>query len=109
MGPTLLSDLEQAELASRARLLATAAEADRRLDAARAAAAQIEADSEREVDAALATLRDRYREQGDVDVAAVEAELAQIEETVGDGVAPLPAFDAAVAKIVAAVLGETRV
>ena len=109
MGTMLLSDLEQAELASRARSLAAAAEADRRVDAARAVAAQIEANAEHEIDLALATLRDRYRKEGDAEVAAVEAELAQIEGAVGDGGAPWPAFDAAVATVVAAVLGETKV
>jgi vacuolar-type H+-ATPase subunit H len=107
MGTTLLSDLEQAELASRARLLAAAAEADRRVDAARAVAAQIVAGSESEVDGALATLRDRYREQGDLEIAAVETELARIEETTGDRVEADAAFDSATAAIVAAVLGET--
>jgi hypothetical protein len=107
MATTLLSELEHAELASRARLLAAAAEADRRLDAARAVAAQVEAGSEREVEGALAALRDRYREQGDAEVAAVEAELARIEETVGDRTEPVSAFDLAVAAIVAAALGET--
>lgn len=103
----LLSDLEQAELASRARLLAAAADADRRIEAARALAAQIEATAEHEIDAALVALRERYRRQGDADVAAVEAELAQIEGAVGGGGASSPAFDTAVDAVVAAALGET--
>jgi len=106
MGTTLLSDLEQAELASRARSLVAAAEADRRVDDARVVGAQIEAGCEREVDRALATLRDRYREQGDAEIAAVEAELARIQETAGDRIEPGSAFDSATATIVAAVLGE---
>lgn len=109
MGTTLLSDLEQAELASRARLLAAAVEADGRLEAALAVAARIEAGVEDEVRRALATLRDRYRLEGDREVAAVEAELAQLEQSTGTGTNPTAAFDAAVATVVAAVLGEARV
>ncbi|HEX7949300.1 MAG TPA: hypothetical protein VF494_03045 [Candidatus Limnocylindrales bacterium] len=108
MGSTLLSDLERAELASRARLLDAAVEGDRRLEAALAVAAQIEVGAEGEIELALATLRDRYRVQGDRDVAAVELELAGLEQATGDGVNPTAAFDAAVATVVAAVLGETK-
>jgi vacuolar-type H+-ATPase subunit H len=108
MGSMLLSDLEQAELASRARLLTAAAEADRRVETARSAAAKIEANAEHEIDLALAALRDRYRTQGDTEVAAVESELAQLEGAVGGADASWPAFDTAVATVVAAVLGETR-
>jgi hypothetical protein len=108
MGTNLLSDLEQAELASRARLLAAAAEADRRVEAAVAVAAQIEAGARAEIDRALAELRDRYRVKADLDVAAIEAELAQLERATGDGARPTASFAAAVATVVAVVLGETR-
>jgi hypothetical protein len=105
VGTTLLFELEQAELASRARLLAAAAEADRRVEAARAAAARIEAAAAQELEAALARLRERYRVAGDLEVAGVEAELARLEATGDDPTDPLPGASAAAA-IVAAVLNE---
>ena len=109
MGTTLLSDLEQAELTSRARLLAAEAEADGRLEAAVTAAARIEAGTGQEIDRAIAALRDHYRAQTERDVAAAEAELSQLEQATATDANPTAAFDVAVASIVAAVLGETRV
>ncbi|MEX1170699.1 MAG: hypothetical protein WEE50_11205 [Chloroflexota bacterium] len=109
MTVSLLTELEQVELDSRARRLATEAEADRRLSAATAAAEEIAAAGEHQVEAALGTLRERYRELADAQIAAAEAELAQIDREAGQDQDAGPAFEAAVDAIVAAVLGEAEV
>jgi hypothetical protein len=102
----LLADLEQAELESRARRLAAQSESDRRLAAAHVGAAEIILAGEREVDTALAVLRERYGEAADAEIATAHAEFADLVAR-GDGHPAMgPGFDAAVATIVAAVLGE---
>ena len=108
MTVSLLAELEQVELESRARRLAAEAEVDRRLAAAKEAAEAVAATGEREIEAALAALRDRYREFADAQVAAAEAELELCDRETGQPLDAGPAFDSAVEAIVAAVLGETE-
>ncbi len=109
MTVSLLAELEQVELESRAKRLAAEADADRRLTAASAAAEGIAATGEREVDAALAALRERYRELADAQIAAADAELAQCDREASQRHDAGPEFEAAVDAIVAAVLGEIEV
>jgi hypothetical protein len=66
----------------------------------------ITAEGEREVEAALAELRTRYRDAADAEIAAAVAELAALEARAGEPSAAGPAFDAGVAAVVEAVLGE---
>lgn len=106
MATVLLADLEQAELESRARRLAAEAESDRRIAAALQRAQMITAEGEREVEAALTELRTRYRDAADAEIAAAVAELAALEARAGEPAAAGPAFDAGVAAVVEAVLGE---
>lgn len=108
MTVSLLAELEQVELDSRAKRLATEAEADRRLAVARATADEIAIAGALEVEAAVSALGARYREQADAQVAAAEAELAQCDREADERPAADPGFEAAVEAIVAAVLGETE-
>lgn len=109
MTTSLLAELEQVELESRARRLAAETEADRRLAVAQATAEETTASGWREVESALAALRARYRDGADAEIAAADAELATLEGLAGERQDAGPEFEAAVAMIVAAVLGELEV
>jgi hypothetical protein len=116
MAGSSLIVLEGAELAARERRLAAVAEAERIVAAATERAAAIEAAIPGQVEAALADRRREHEVRAASAVAAIEAELADLERAVARpdleragprGAATDPAFEAAVALVVAAVLGET--
>jgi hypothetical protein len=110
---TILGALERAELDARERRLAAQAEADRLLEAARTASAELEAGLEARIEDAIAALRLDLLERADRDVAAIEQELTGLDRAAaggsagGRGRAERARFDAAVAAVVAAVLGES--
>jgi hypothetical protein len=105
VGPSLAA-LEQAELAARERRLAAVAEAERIVAAATERARAIEDAIPSRADAARADRRREHEDRAARDVAAIEAELADLEREAAHGAAPAPAFEDAVALVVAAVLGE---
>ncbi len=128
---SILARLERAELAARERRLAAEAEAERILEAAGATVGGIDAGVPARIATALAELRARHIRRAHDEVAAIEAELAELELNVGNrpqqedwpvdsgpaeapvdsGPAEAPidhgAFESAVQLVVAAVLGES--
>lgn len=79
MDEPILARLEAAEMRARERRLEATSEAERRIKTARALAADIEADGDRAIAEAVGALRERYRREAEREVAAIEAELAQLE------------------------------
>lgn len=109
MDVSILIALERAELAARERRLAAEAEAEGILEAARVEARAIEAGVESGVAAALAELRAGLIGRAREEAAGVEAEIEALAGSNGTEAADRAArarFEQAVARIVAAVLGE---
>ncbi len=122
---SILTRLERAEVAARERRLTAEAEAQRVLESSAEAVREIEARVPAEIAAALAELRERHLRRARDEVAAIEQELAELDrdrnaadaKTAGHrrhrAVRPPvhrgaegPRFDAAVERVVTAVLGE---
>ncbi len=80
MDEPILARLEAAEMRARERRLEATSEAERRIEAARALAADIEADGDRAIADAVRALRDRHRREAEREVEAIEAELARLEQ-----------------------------
>ena len=116
MDEPILARLEAAEMRARERRLEASSEAERRIEAARVAAAEIEGGADRAISDAVSALRQRYRQEAAIQVREIEADLARLEAASssgprGDHGSPaLRAGDeqveAAVALVVRAVLGE---
>jgi hypothetical protein len=102
----MLADLERAELASRARRLAAAADADARVARARERADRILATGDRAVRRAVRAQRARHEAAADAAIGAIERELERLEDAARGGAEHDSGFEAAVALVVAAVLGE---
>lgn len=114
MDEPILARLEAAEMRARERRLEASSEAERRIEAARVAAAEIEAGADEVIRHAVDELRERYRRQAAIEVAAIEEDLGRLEDgrDAATGSAGATAdradgrFDAAVAVVVRTVLGE---
>ncbi len=102
---SIVGELERVEIAAREQRLTAETEAERIRAAATLAVADIEAGVAARLTAALAELRAGYMQQALADVASVESQLALGDERAAS--CPLtPAVDAAVDRLVAAVLAE---
>lgn len=102
---SVVAELERVELAARERRLMAQAEADRIEADAAAAAADIERGVEARREAALAELRSGYLQRAAADVALIDEQIAALDGP-GAPSAAVPGFEAAVERIVAAVLAE---
>jgi len=104
--PSILLELERAELAARERRLAAEAEAERLRGEARERAAAIEKAAAQRAADAVAARRRALRRGALTEVRDIEREIAELEERDADarGTAPVPR--AAVDFVVSAVLGE---
>jgi hypothetical protein len=104
---TVVAELERVELAARERRLAAQAEADRIIAEAEAEVAAIEADLEGRIATELARVRGDCLARADAEVAAIEAAVAgRTDDHDGGPTAAAPGFEAAVERLVAAVLAE---
>ena len=104
---SIVGELERVELAARERRLTAETEAERILAVAASVVAEIEEGIAARTTAALAELRAGYMGRATAEVASVECSLARTDDPPASG-SPTPAFDAAVDRIVAAVLAEDR-
>jgi hypothetical protein len=112
----ILAELERAELAARERRLAAQAEADRIHEQGRLTSEGIAAGLDARVVAELEAFRRETLERAGQEAAAIDRELAELTGSDGDGgversteagSAERSRTEAAVADVVAAVLGET--
>lgn len=105
--PSILLELERAELAARERRLAAEAEAERLLGDARERAAEIERAASQRVADAVAARRRALRRAALSEVRTIEGEISELEERDARAPAASAVPRQAVDLVVSAVLGES--